>query len=325
MSTIPNAINYESLTTAVREEVLDTYQAESLLGLFPSVPIPKGISAEKWAQKYLLETKRAGVHRRGFNPNRITMDFKGFEITPCTVDQEVVLDEIAQAQFAETGMLDKIVPELGKNIAFTTNTWVMMHKGGNSEAAQFTEYHYILANGDGSNGSASQPLWLYDESSAGAWSNLANAYNDLSKLKGAFLAKGGNFANSILLIPRCFAYGIERIRSEYQGKSIHNYLMDMGYRYMYVEDDFFKTKASSFTTLPALTAGDIVLIDPSEFIIGYQREETITFGRGAFPDRNFYIQGEVWFALLCAVFRKNENGTIKTYKSGSRVSGINAT
>lgn len=319
--TIPIAINYEALTTAIREDIIGTYQAESLLGLFPSVAIPKGISAEKWAQKYIIETKRAALHHRGFNPNSITMDFKGFEVTPITIDQKAVLDEISQAQFAETGLLEKFVPEIGFNMAYTSNTWIMSHKGGNDEAAPFTEYHYILADGDGANGTAAQPLWLYDAATAGAWSTLTNAFADLATLKGNFIAKGGNFASSLLLVPKAFAPAIEEVRSEYQNKTLGNYLDMMGFRWMYVEDHFFQTQAGA---TPVIAAGDIVLIDTTEFVVGYQRPERVISGQGSYPDRNFYIEGEVWFAFLCVPFRKNEAGTIKTYKSAARIRAINA-
>lgn len=319
--TIPIAINYEALTTAVREEILDVYQAESLLGLFPSVPIPKGIAAEKWAQKYILETKRAALHHRGFNPNQITMDFKGFSVTPITIDQSAIMGEIDQAQFVETGLFDKFIPQIGFNMAYTSNTWIMSHKGGNDEAAPFTEYHYLLADGDGANGTAAQPLWLYDADTAGAWSTLSNAFADLATLKGNFIAKGGNFATSILFIPKCFAPAIEEVRSEYQNKTLGAYLDLMGFRWMYVEDHFFQTQAGA---TPVITAGDIALFDVTEFVVGYQREERITSGPGAYPDRNFYIEGEVWFAFLCVPFRKDEAGTVKTYKSAARIRAINA-
>lgn len=321
--TTPTIMNWEVLTTAVRQEIIATYQHQSLLSLFPHVTIPKGISAEKWAQKYILETKRAAVHRRGFNPNRVSMDFSGFEITPVTIDQAAVLDEVAQAQFAESGMLDKFIPEIGKNMAYTTNCWLMMHKGGNAESAPFTEYHYVLADGDGANGTAAQPLWLFDSASAGAWSTIANAFTDLSRLKGNFIAKGGNWASNLTLIPRVFAPGIEKVRSEYQNKAIADYLTMQGFRWMYVEDDFFKTTASSFATNPAIGAGDIVTLDSTEVIIGDQRPERVVAGPGSFPDRNYYIEAEYWGAPLMVPFRKNEEGTIKTYKSMARVSAIN--
>ena len=323
--TIPNKINYESLTTEVREEVIEAYQSESYLGLFPSVKIPKGISTEKWAQKYMVETKKAGVHARGFNPNHISMDFKGFQITPVTIDQEAVLSEIDQAQFAQTGMFDKIIPEIGRNMAYTANSWLFMHKGGNGEADFTNEYHYILANGDGGNGTANQPLLLHDSTSAGAWATIANAFSDLAKLKGNFIANGGDFSTSMLFIPRSFSPGILKVRSEYENKTIEDYLNMQGYRWMYIEDHFLKTKASNFETLPTLAAGDIVLVDLAEIIIGYQRPERVLGGEGKFPDRNYYIEGELWFAPLMVPFRKDVDGTIKTYKSVARISGINAT
>ena len=316
--TTPTSMNWEVLTTAVKEGVLLAYQPASLLGLFPSVPIPKGIAAEKWAQKYIIETKRAGVHARGFNPNTITMDFAGFEVTPCTVDQKCVLNEIDQAQFAESGMLAEIVPQIGRNMAVTTNTWIMRHIGGNGEAAFLTEYHYILADGSG-NGTAARPNWLYDASTTGVWSTWSNIQTDIAQLKGNFIAKGGNLASALVLIPKCAAPHMIRSRSEYQGKSVENYLADQGLRFLYVEDEYFWTQAGA---VPTAALFDMVLIDVAEFVIGYQRPEQVVAGPGTFPDRNYYVEGEVWFALLCVPFRKNEGGTIKTYKSAARVKAI---
>ena len=311
-------MNYEVLTTAVREAVLGTYQAESLLGLFPSVPIPKGIAAETWAQKYLLETKRAGVHARGFNPNMITLDFRGFEVTPCTVDQAAIMDEIAQAQFVETGLFDKFIPEIGHNMAYTTNTWLMRHIGGNGEAAFMTEYHYILAEGSG-DGTAAQPNWLYDAATAGGWGTISNAFTDIARMKGNYLAKGGNLSSAVVMLPLISAPQIERVRSEYQSKSIKDYLAMQGLRFMYVEDAFFWTQAGG---VPTEALFDMVMIDVNEVIIGYQREERTRVIPPYADVRDTKIEGEVWFAPLMAVFRKNEAGTIKTYKSMARVRAI---
>ena len=311
-------MNYEALTTAVRDSILDTYQAESLLGLFPSVPIPKGLAAETWAQRYILETKRAGVHARGFNPNMITMDFKGFEVTPATVDQAAIMDEVAQAQFVETGLFDKFVPEMGKNMAYTTNTWLMRHIGGNGEAAFMTEYHYILADGSG-NGTAARPNWLYDAASAGVWGTLSNAFTDIARMKGNFISKGGNLSSAIVLLPKISAPQMERVRSEYQNKSLIDYLEMQGLRYWYVEDAFFWTQAGA---VPTEALFDMVLIDVNEFLIGYQREERTRVIPPYADVRDTKIEAEVWFAVLCVPFRKNEAGTIKTYKSASRIRAI---
>ena len=318
MSTIPIVMNYEALTTAVREEVLGTYQAESLTGLFPSVPIPKGIAAEKWAQKYILETKRAAVHARGFNPNMITMDFKGFEVTPCTIDQAALMDEISQAQFVETGLFDKFIPEMGHNMAYTSNTWIMRHIGGNGEAAFLTEYHYLLADGSG-NGTAARPNWLHDAASAGVWGTIANMFRDIATMKGVFVQKGGNLASAIVMLPKCSAPEIELVRSEYQNKSVADYLTMQGLRFMYIEDQFFYTQAGA---LPTQALFDMILVDVSEFLIGYQREERTRVIPPHDDVRDTKIEAEVWFAFLCVPFRKNEAGTIKTYKSASRIRAI---
>jgi len=315
---VPSPFNLETLTTAVREEVIPAYQAESLTGLFPSVLIPKGIAAEKWAQKYILETKRAALHTRGFNPNQIKMDFDGFTITPVTVDQECQFTEIDFAQYQETGMYDKHIPELGINGAYTSNMWIMRAKGGNGEDAPFTEYHYLLAEGSG-NGTAARPNWLYDEATAGGWGTWANVMTDISRLKGYFIAKGANLASALVLIPKVAAPIFIKPISEYQGKTIEQYLSEQGLLFMYVEDSFFYTQAGA---APTEILFDMIMIDVSEFVIGYQRTERTRVIPPHDDVRDTKIEFEVWFAFLCAPFRKNEAGTIKTYKSATRIRAI---
>ena len=314
-------INYEALQTDVREEILDTYKHSSLLAYFPAVEIPGGIATEKWAQKYIMETKRAGIHPRGFNPNTIKMDFRGFEIKPYTIDQKCELNEIDLAQYQKNGMFPKIVPELGKNLAFSANTAIMMQKDGNGNSLPAGEYgyHYILADGDGSNGTADQPLWLHDAASAGVWSTWANFIQDIANLKGNFIAKGGNLASAICFVPRCAAPHLIKKRSEYNDLSVEDYIKNEGLPLVYIEDEFFYTQAGA---LPTAALFDIILVDVSEVIVGYERNERVLSGPGAFPDRNYYIEAEVWPRPLMVPFRKNESGTIKTYKSMSRIRAI---
>ena len=113
----PAPINYEALQTAIRAEIINTYQHGTLLGLFPSEPIPDGIAAEDWAQKYIKETKRAALTKRGFQPNKITTDFSGFKLQPVTIAQAAQLNEIDMAQYQKNKMLPKFVPEMGKNMS----------------------------------------------------------------------------------------------------------------------------------------------------------------------------------------------------------------
>jgi hypothetical protein len=123
----------------------------------------------------------------------------------------------------------------------------------------------------------------------------------------------------LCLAPNIAAEHIQRPRSEYHNKSVADYIADQGLTLMYVEDAFFWTQAGA---APTAALFDLIAIDPSEFVVGYQRPERVISGPGQFPDRNFYIEGEVWFAFLCVPFRKNEAGTMKTYKSAVRVKAI---
>lgn len=320
---LPPSINYQALQQAVRTSIIDTYQHGSLLGLFPSEPIPNGISAEEWGQRYIKESKRAALHTRGFQPNRVTMDFSGFSLKPVTVDQDAMLDEINLAQFAQNGMLPKFVPEIGKNMSYTTNRYFMANLSGNGDVAgPHTQYHYIIEAGSG-NGTAARPNPMYD-ASGGAWNTHATMRSDIANWLGGYGAKGGNLANSIVIAPKVTMPTLKTVKSEYQNMSAEDYIEKGGVskdRILYVDDEFFPTIADG-TTLSTASLFDLIVLDPSQFGVGYQRPEQVRAGMGTFPDRNYYIEAEVWFAFVCVPLRKNEAGTVKTYKHMARCKDI---
>ena len=317
----PIPINYQALQTAVRQEILDTYKHQSLLGLFPSEPIPDGIAAEDWAIRYIKETQRAALHKRGFQPNQITMDYTGFKLQPVTIDQAARLGEIELAQFARNGMLPKFVPEMGKNMAYTANTYIMNNTGGNGEAAPHSgQYHYVIEAGTG-NGTAARPIPLY-EASGGAWDTHATMRGDIGAWIGGYGAAGGNVGQSIVLAPRATMPTLKTIKSEYNDHNVEFYIHEAGVsNIIYVEDEFFATITDG-TTLSTKDLFDLIILDPSEYIVGYQRNETVTAGKASFPSRDYHIEAELWFAFVCVPFRKNVAGTIMTYKHMGRCSDI---
>ena len=317
---LPAAINYQALHTAVREALIPTYQHGTLLSLFPSEEIPKGIAGEEWALRYIVETQRAALHRRGYNPNSITMDFKGYSLKPVTVDQEMKLTEIDLAQFALNGLLPKTVEEMAKNVSFTTNTAVMNGKGGNGESFPFTQYNYVIEAGTG-NGTAARPIPMYDVS-GGAWNTHATMRGDIAAWIGGYGAKGGNIAQSIVIASRATMPTLKTIKSEYNDHNIEYYIRELGVKdIIYVDDEFFATIADG-TTLATKDLFDLIIMDPTEYAVGYQRTETVTQGNVPFPGREYIIQFEVWFCFLPIPYRKNEDGTIKTYKHMARCKAI---
>jgi hypothetical protein len=317
---LPSNLNLQALTTAVRTEMLNTYQHGTLLSLFPSEQIPDGIANEEWALRYIKETQRAALTRRGYNPNSITMDFNGYSLKPMTVSQEMKLTEIDLAQFAKNGLLPKTVPEMAKNISYTTNTAIMNGKGGNGEAMPFTQYNYIIEAGSG-NGTADRPNPMYD-TSGGAWNTHATMRANIAAWIGTYGAKGGNIGNSVVLAPRVTMPTLKEIKSEYNDHNVEFYLKETGIRdIVYIDDEFFATIVDG-TTLATAALFDLIVIDPSEFVVGYQRPETVTQGPTPFPGREYVIQMEVWFCLLPIPTRKNEAGTIKTYKHMGRCKDI---
>ena len=90
---------------------------------------------------------------------------------------------------------------------------------------------------------------------------------------------------------------------------------------IYVDDEFFPTIVDG-TTLPTKDLYDLIIINPSEFVVGYQRAETVSSFLGAKPSRDYYIEAEVWFCFMCVPMRKNVAGTIKTYKHMARLKDI---
>lgn len=318
--TLPINFSHEYFTTVARDQVLSTYQAMTLATLFQSVAIPNGIAAEDWAQRYIKEQKRAALTARGYNPNTITMDMDGFKVKPVTISQETLMGEIDRAQFEINGLLPQFIPEMGKNLAYTMNTYIMLHKGGNAETGPHSTYHYLLAEGSG-NGTADRPNWISDANTAGGWGTWANIQTDIATLKGTFMAKApiGSFGQLVCLAPKCAAPTLIRNRSEYQNKSVEQYIQDQGMALLYIEDEFFTTQAGA---LPTAILFDLVVINPMDFIIGYQRAESINVIPPYADVRTTKIEAEVWPCFLCVPFRKNESGTMKTYKSATRVRAI---
>ena len=320
---LPTSVNYLALQQAVKTSIIDTYQHSTLLGLFPSEPIPKGISAEQWGQRYIKESKRAAIHPRGFRPNRITMDFSGFQLKPVTVDQDARLGEIDMAQFADNGMLPKFVPEMGKNMSYTTNRYIMANLAGTGDTAVWSDqYHYILEAGTG-NGTAARPIPMYDVS-GGAWDTHATMRAEVSAWIATYGSKGGNIANSIVLAPKVTMPTLKAVKSEYNDHNVEDYIEKAGVskdRIIYVEDEFFPTITDG-TTLATKDLFDLVILDPSQFGVGYQRPERVQSGMEPQPSRDYFIESEVWFAFVCVPLRKNEAGTIKTYKHMGRLKDI---
>jgi hypothetical protein len=318
---IPVSVNYEALQIAVRKEIIDTYQHGSLLGLFPSEPIPKGIAAEEWGLRYIKEQQRAALHKRGYQPNQVSMDYSGFKLFPVTVDQEARLGEIELSQFAENGLLPKFVPEIGKNMSYTVNSYIMANLGGAQEAAPYaTQYHYVLEAGTG-NGTAERPIPMYD-ASGGAWDTHATMRGDIGSWLGGYQAKGGNLSQSLVLAPRATAPTLKTIKSEYNDHNVEYYIKEMGVRdIVYIDDEFFPTIVDG-TTLATKDLFDLVVINPSEFVVGYQRPERVRAGLVPWPSRDYLIEAEVWFAFLCVPYRRNEGGTMKTYKHMGRCKDI---
>lgn len=312
-------INYDLLATAIDDKWIPTYQAESVLSLFASTPIPNGIATEEWAQQYLIETIKAAWTERGFNPNQISMDFKGYSLKPTSVSQEMILTEKDQAFFAAHGILVNGVSDLAKNVAYSASTALMIGKGGNGEDAPITQYNFLSDVGSG-NGTAARPNMFYNAAKTGVWGTEANFIADVVGLIGTAVAKGYKKENLLILYPAVAESVFMAKMGTYSDISRKQYIMNQGVRDVIAIPDAYMYTAAGATPTAALF--DMRAVDISSVVIGYERPETVTQGKGAFPDRNYYVEGEVWFCPLFIPTRLNESGTIKTYKGVGQVTAI---
>jgi hypothetical protein len=83
-----------------------------------------------------------------------------------------------------------------------------------------------------------------------------------------------------------------------------------------------RTIASSYATLPANTAADLIMCDPTLTTIYYARPERFRVVQGAGVDRNWYIEGEVWFCPVCQPQRMVIGGTAYFYKGVGAIKAI---
>jgi len=313
-------INYDLLSTAIEDKWIPTYQAESILSLFAAVPIPNGIATTEWAQQYLIETVKAAWTEAGFKPNTISMDFQGYTLKPTSISQKMELSEKDQAFYAQHGILPEGVNDLAKNVAYSANTAFFIGKGGNGEDAPFELFNFLSDVG-ASNGTAARPNMFYNTGhTAGGWNTEANFVTDVCAIIGACVAKGFKKENLVIMYPAIAESVFLTKMGTYSDISRKQYILNQGVKDVIpIPDAYMKTTAGA---APTAALFDMRAVELSKVVIGYERAETVTQGKGAFPDRNYYVEGEVWFCPLFIPTRLNEAGTVKTYKGVGQVTAI---
>ncbi len=314
-------INWELINTEIREAAIQEYQANSAATIFPHEDIPDGIAAEEYAIKYMKESAAAAWHGMGFNPNAITLDFHGFSLKQTTIDQHIVLSESDLAFFQLHGMWKTGQETIGKNCAKTFNYSALVGRDPNATAVRHPlgQYNYLNEDGSG-NGTAARPNPMYDANKSAAWTTAAIENADLSALISGMVAKGATRENIVVAYPKCADEMLHRQLASADLTGEEYLLQKERVRSVLPwEDEYMWTQAGA---VPAITAWDLWAFDPSKFVVLDGRRETFKAGEYVWPMRGGETQGEWWGIFLPIPLRKDESGTIKTYKYFGRIKAI---
>lgn len=289
------AIDYDALATSVSQEVIPVWQAESVMGLFPWVPIPNGIAASDWARKYLLQTQGANWTAAGYDPNFVTISYQGYKLAVDTVAQAMQLEEQDLAFYQVHGFFDKSVRQLAENAAKTSNLAFFFGLDAAGATPHSTQYNYVLDEGTAS-GSAARPLMAANNATAGAWSTFANVDKDISSLLGGMADIGYPAEECIVIYPRVAEAVMMQHFSEYQDRSIKEYINSVSRGAIAVPNDYLPTNARA--TAPAITDFDVFAIHVPSIIIGYTRAERLRIVPPFGTVRTTTVEFEVWYCPL---------------------------
>jgi hypothetical protein len=199
----------------------------------------------------------------------------------------------------------------------------MIGKGGNQEAQPVTQYNFIMDVG-ASNGTVLRPNMVYNANAGAAWNSLANVEADVALAVEAWNSKfpGRQF---IWMYSGALS-GIlsKHLSNDTRFADLLTHISNVpGCRgAVMCDNEFMRTIASSYATLPANTAADLIMCDPTLTTIYYARPERFRVVQGAGVDRNWYIEGEVWFCPVCQPMRMVIGGTAYFYKGVGAIKAI---
>lgn len=298
--------------------VIPIFQAETHLSLFKAVPVGD-IDITQWYKKYLLETKRAALTKAGFKPNEITMDLRDFSLEIYTSAQRMILQEKDLKAFERANILPEGIQDLGKNVAYTANSYLWKGKDPDGNAPT-TQYNWLLDPSTG-NGTAARPLMCQDAATGGDWSTVTNMFNDIAALLASLVKKGFKKENAVIFYPKAVEEVFSTTLNTYTERPVRDYILQtQGIAGLVaVDDDFLVT--DDLSTAPTTNDFDIVAVDMGSIDIGYTRPERTRIVDDQ-VNRTTLFEAEVWFCPCPLPRRINESGTIKTYKGVARTHAI---
>jgi hypothetical protein len=314
------AIDYDALTTEVRDPILEQFQAESLISLFATDPIAKGIAASTWAIQYMEATQKASWHAAGYDPNHVIISFKGGEFEIDTIDQAMTLTERDMAFYQQNGYFQKQLTHIGSNLAWTTNRALFDGLDENGNSPHSGQYNYISDLGSG-NGTAIRPIMAADVTSAGSWGTFANVQKDITAAIGGLRAKGYKPERTICFYPDVFEPVMLRVVTEQRDTTIKQYIESMVRAAVPISDDFIYTDREGTPTAPAITDSEIYFVDMATVVIGIARAERVRVVGPHDVVRDTEVEAEIWPCPLMIPKPKKEGGTDKFYKGVAVIDG----
>jgi hypothetical protein len=148
-------------------------------------------------------------------------------------------------------------------------------------------------------GTAVRPIMAANNASAGAWTTFANVDKDIANLLGGMEAKGYPKSECIVVYPKAFSPVMMLHLSEFQGRSIEEYINTQCRGAIAIPDDYLPTDLGGTPTAPAVTDSDIFAIHPPSVVIGYTRRERVRVIPPFGTTRETTVEFETW---PCPVF-----------------------
>ena len=278
----------EEMVSQINNELIASYQDDSLLGLFASEDIGD-IGIENWYHRNIDDIPDAALTSAGFNPQEAKINTNIFKNEVYTAAEKMVINEQQLAQFQKLGLDVEGIGMMGKKVGQLASNYLF--RGQDFEGnAPSTQYNFIKDPGTG-NGTLARPL-ISTAATGGAWGTYANKVADINGLLGRHVAHDYSLESSTCYYPRSSYAAMNSKGNATNDVSAITMLQDAGVECVMIPNKYMYTLAGA---LPTNALFDLLLVDHSQIKIGYTRTERSQVIGPYGTVRSTTAEVEVWF------------------------------
>ena len=304
----------EQMILEIEQEVLQSYQNETLLALFLGKDIGN-IGITQWKHKNIDDIPEAALTAAGYNPQEAKINPNLFGDDVFTVAEELDVPEVEWEQIKNFGLDPEAMRMLGKKVGAMASRYLFRGTDEDGNIPK-TQYNFLRDAGTG-DGALERPL-MQSTTSAGVWSTYSNKSYDLSLLLGQLVNRGYNIASTVIFYPMIAHTPMSWMGNATNDLSAINYLKGEGVMDVIKVPNSYMYTAAGATPTAALF--DLWAVDMSQVKIGYTRTERVRTITPHNDVRNTKVEAEVWFCPY--MIPRPWADDSKIYKGVSRISAI---